>query len=308
MDSLDIKLSNLEKLRRYLDNIIPDIYEQMISSMVQQSSVYHRYTGLCYSILKESVIAENGFREYGKIQSDSQMKISMPETDEFIEIRHDTLERISSGLNEESLIFFSSFYRKIHSRSNMSFETELFSYSMLLWILRGKKKAIAPRKARRIAFMFAIAPNILPYIYRWFHKKTLTPSDSVTIHNPRLVMLLTLIDKNIEEAENSNREASSSLLMFLESNGVITRIENTSKYLIAVGRGSLTDLFNALSSYSYEIAEKKIMFPKKEILFDSIVKNEKLEKFTPATLSKMYSIYQDINWLFYNLPAPDKAI
>lgn len=308
MDSLDRKLSNLEKLRRYLRNIIPDIYEQMISSMVQQSSVYCRYTGLCYCILKESVISENGFREYEKIQSDPEMKITLPESDEFIEICHDTLVRISAGLNEESLIFFSSFYEKLHSRSNMSFETELFAYSMLLWILRGKKKAIAPRKARRIAFMFAIAPNILPYIYRWLHKKTLIPSDAVVIHNPRFEMLLTLIDKNIEEAENSNREASLSLLMFLESNGVITRIENTNKYLIAVGRGSLTDLFNALSLYSYEIAERKIMFPKKEILFDSIVKNEKLEKFTPATLSKMYSIYQEINWLFYNLPAPDKVI
>ena len=113
MYSLDRKLSNLEKLRRYLGYTIPDIYDQKVASLIQQSSIYHRYTGLCCSILKESVIAENGFREYGKIQSDSEKKISFPDPDEFIEISHDTLERISSGLNEESLVFFSSFYKKL---------------------------------------------------------------------------------------------------------------------------------------------------------------------------------------------------
>ena len=115
MDSLNRKLSNLEKLRRYLDNIIPDIYNQKVAALIQQSSIYHRYTGLCYSLLKESVIAENGFSEYGKIKSDSECKLSMPDPDEFCEIRHDTLERISSGLCEESLIFFSSFYKKLFS-------------------------------------------------------------------------------------------------------------------------------------------------------------------------------------------------
>ena len=109
MESFDRKLSNLEKLRRYLTNIVPDIYDRKVAALILQSSVYHRYIGLCYSILKESVIAENGFIEYGKIQLDSEHKFSMPDPEEFIEIRHDALEMISSGLNEESLIFFYSF-------------------------------------------------------------------------------------------------------------------------------------------------------------------------------------------------------
>ena len=308
MDSLNRKLSNLEKLRRYLDGIIPDIYDQKVAALVHQSSIYRRYTGLCYSLLKESVIAENGFREYGKIQSDSERKIPLSDPDEFCEINHDTLERISSGLNEESLVFFTSFYKRLHSRSNINFETELFAYSMLFWILRGKKNAVGPKKARRIAFMFIIAPNILPYIYRWLHKRKLSPINQVAIRSPRLDMLITVIDKNLEELNAEIRGTTSSFLAFLEQKNVIARVACSDKFIIATGRGSLTDLFNALSRYSYEIAEKKIMFPRKEILFDSIVKNENLERFTPATISKMYSTYQEISWLFYNLPSPDMVI
>ena len=300
MESLDRKLSNLEKLRRYLTNIIPDIYNQKVAALIQQSSVYHRYTGLCYSILKESVIAENGFREFGKIQSDSEHKLSMPDPDEFCEIRHDTLERISSGLNEESLIFFSSFYKKLHSRSNMGFSSELFAYSMLFWILRGKKKPVAPKKARRIAFLFAIAPNILPYIYRWIHKKMLAPSGVVTIHNPRLKMLFILLDNDIDDLKSGD---DISLLSFLERKEVIKKIEGSKdKYIIVSGRGSLRELFDVFSLYAEEIRNSGIMFPYKDILFSHIVKNDALERFTPGTINKMYSEAQDIKWLLYNLP------
>lgn len=300
MYSLDRKLSNLEKLRRYLGYTIPDIYDQKVASLIQQSSIYHRYTGLCCSILKESVIAENGFREYGKIQSDSEKKISFPDPDEFIEISHDTLERISSGLNEESLVFFSSFYKKLHSRSNMSFSSELFAYSMLFWILRGKKKPVAPKKARRTAFLFAIAPNILPYIYRWIHKKMLTPSGVVTIHNPRLEMLFTLLDNDIDDLKSGD---DISLLAFLERKEVIKKIVGSKdKYIIVSGRGSLRELFDAFSLYAEEIRDSGIMFPHKDILFSHIVKNKELERFTPGTINKMYSEAQDIKWLLYNLP------
>ena len=300
MDSLNRKLSNLEKLRRYLINIIPDIYDQTISSMVQQSSIYRRYTGLCYSLLKESVIAENGFREYGKIQPDSERKISMPDSDEFCEINHDTLERISSGLNEEPLIFFSSFYKKLHSRSNMSFSSELFAYSMLFWILRGKKKSVAPKKARRIAFLFAIAPNILPCIYRWLHKRKLVPSGVMTIHNPRLDMLFALLVNDIDDLKSGD---DISLLSFLERKEVIKKLEGSrDKYVIVSGRGSLRELFDAFSLYAEDIRESGIMFPHKDILFSRIVKNEDLERFTPGTINKMYSEAQDIKWLLYNLP------
>ena len=79
MEALSIKLSNLEKLRRYLEKTIPDIYDNVISSRVMQSSIYNRYIGLCYRILKDSVIAENGFLEYGRIQSDPSKRISLPE-------------------------------------------------------------------------------------------------------------------------------------------------------------------------------------------------------------------------------------
>ena len=300
MDSLNRKLSNLEKLRRYLDNIIPDIYNQKVAALIQQSSIYHRYTGLCYSLLKESVIAENGFSEYGKIKSDSECKLSMPDPDEFCEIRHDTLERISSGLSEESLIFFSSFYKKLHSRSNMGFSSELFAYSMLFWILRGKKKPVAPKKASRIAFLFAIAPNILPYIYRWLHKRKLVPSGVVTIHNPRLEMLFTLIDNDIDDLKSGD---DISLLSFLERKEVIKKLEGSrDKYIIVSGRGSLRELFDAFSLYAGEIRESGIMFPHKDILFSHIVKNGELERFTPGTINKMYSEAQDIKWLLYNLP------
>ena len=298
MDSLNRKLSNLERLRRYLDNIIPDIYDQKVAALIQQSSIYRRYTGLCYSILKESVIAENGFREYGRVQTEE--KKPMPDPDEFIEINHDTLERISSGLNEESLIFFTSFYTKLHSRSNMSFLSELFAYSMLFWILRGKKKAVSPKKARRIAFMFAIAPNILPYIYRWLQKKKLSPSGIVTIHNPRLEMLFTLLDNDIDDLKSGD---DISLLAFLERKEVIKKVEgNNDKYIIASGRGSLRELFDAFSMYAEEIRNSGIMFPHKDILFSHIVKNGELERFTPGTINKMYSEAQDIKWLLYNLP------
>lgn len=300
MDSLNRKLSNLEKLRRYLINIIPDIYDQTISSMVQQSSIYRRYTGLCYCILKESVIAENGFREFRKIQSDSERKLSMPNPDEFCEISHDTLERISSGLNEESMIFFTSFYKKVHGRSNMSFEIELFAYSMLFWILRGKKKPVAPKKSRRIAFMFAIAPNILPYIYRWLHKRMLAPSDIVTIHNPRMEMLFTLIDNDIDDLKSGD---DIGLLAFLERKEVIKKLGGCKdKYIIVSGRGSLRELFDAFSLYAEDIRKSGTMFPHKDILFSRIVKNENLERFTPGTINKMYSEAQDIKWLLYNLP------
>ena len=300
MDSLNRKLSNLEKLRRYLDNIIPDIYNQKVAALIQQSSIYHRYTGLCYSLLKESVIAENGFSEYGKIKSDSECKLSMPDPDEFCEIRHDTLERISSGLCEESLIFFSFFYKKLHSRSNMGFSSDLFAYSMLFWILRGKKKPVAPKKARRIAFLFAIAPNILPYIYRWLHKRKLVPSGVATIHNPRLEMLFTLIDNDIDDLKSGD---DISLLAFLERKEVIKKAEGSrDKYIIVSGRGSLRELFDAFSLYAEDIRESGIMFPHKDILFSHIVKNEALERFTPGTINKMYSEAQDIKWLLYNLP------
>ena len=300
MDSLNRKLSNLEKFRRYLDNIIPDIYNQKVAALIQQSSIYHRYTGLCYSLLKESVIAENGFSEYGKIKSDSECKLSIPDPDEFCEIRHDTLERISSGLCEESLIFFSSFYKKLHSRSNMGFSSELFAYSMLFWILRGKKKPVAPKKARRIAFLFAIAPNILPYIYRWLHKRKLVPSGVATIHNPRLEMLFTLIDNDIDDLKSGD---DISLLSFLERKEVIKKLEGSrDKYIIVSGRGRLRELFDAFSLYAGEIRESGIMFPHKDILFSRIVKNEALERFTPGTINKMYSEAQDIKWLLYNLP------
>ena len=300
MDSLDRKLSNLEKLRRYLTNIIPDIYDQRVAALIQQSSIYRRYTGLCYSLLKESVIAENGFREYGKIQPDSERKISMPDSDEFCEINHDTLERISSGLNEEPLIFFSSFYKKLHSRSNMSFSSELFAYSMLFWILRGKKKSVAPKKARRIAFLFAIAPNILPCIYRWLHKRKLVPSGVMTIHNPRLDMLFALLVNDIDDLKSGD---DISLLSFLERKEVIKKLEGSrDKYVIVSGRGSLRELFDAFSLYAEDIRESGIMFPHKDILFSRIVKNEDLERFTPGTINKMYSEAQDIKWLLYNLP------
>ena len=299
MDSLNRKLSNLEKLRRYLDNIIPDIYNQKVAALIQQSSIYHRYTGLCYSLLKESVIAENGFSEYGKIKSDSECKLSIPDPDEFCEIRHDTLERISSGLSEESLIFFSFFYKKLHSRSNMGFSSELFAYSMLFWILRGKKKPVAPKKARRIAFLFAIAPNILPYIYRWLHKRKLVPSGVATIHNPRLEMLFTLIDNDIDDLKSGD---DISLISFLERKEVIKKLEGSrDKYIIVSGRGSLRELFDAFSLYAEEIRDSGIMFPHKDILFSHIVKNEELERFTPGTINKMYSEAQDIKWLLYNL-------
>ena len=300
MESLDRKLSNLERFRRYLTNIIHDIYDQKVAALIQQSSVYHRYTGLCYSLLKESVISENGFREFGKIQSDSEHKLSMPDPDEFCEIRHDTLERISSGLCEESLIFFSFFYKKLHSRSNMGFSSELFAYSMLFWILRGKKKPVVPKKARKIAFLFAIAPNILPYIYRWIHKKILAPSSVVTIHNPRLEMLFTLIDNDIDDLKSGD---DISLLSFLERKEVIKKLEGSrDKYIIVSGRGSLWELFDAFSLYAEDIRESGIMFPHKDILFSRIVKNEDLERFTPGTINKMYSEAQDIKWLLYNLP------
>ena len=309
MDSLNRKLSNLEKLRIYLCGIIPDIYDQKVAALIHQSSIYRRYAGLCYSLLKESVIAENGFREYGKILSDSERKIQLPDPDEFCEINHDTIERISSGLNEESLVFFTSFYKRIHSKSNIKFDSELFGFSMLLWILRGNEnRVVEPKKARKIAFLFAVAPNILPYIYRWLHEKKLSPIDDIVIRNPRLDMLITLIDKSIEELNAEIRGTALSLLAFLEHKNVIARVGGSDKFIIAIGRGSLTDLFNAFSRYSYEIAEKKIIFPRKEILFDSIVKNENLERFTPATISKMYSTYQEISWLFYNLPSPDMVI
>lgn len=300
MDSLNRKLSNLEKLRRYLTNIVPDIYDQKVAAFIQQSSVYRRYTGLCYSILKESVFAENGFREYGKIQSVSEMKISMPDPEEFCEINHDTLERISSGLNEESLVFFTSFYKKIHSRSNMSFEIELFAYSMLFWILRGKKKPVAPNKTRRNAFLFAIAPNILPYIYRWLHKRNLSPVSTVSVHNPRQEMLFTLLNNDIDDLKSGD---DISLLAFLERKEVIRKLEGSKdKYIIVSGRGSLRELFDAFSLYAEDIRESGIMFPHKDILFSRIVKNEDLERFTPGTINKMYSEAQDIKWLLYNLP------
>lgn len=300
MDSLSRKLSNLEKLRRYLTNIVPDIYDQKVAAFIQQSSIYRRYTGLCYSLLKESVIVENGFREYGKIQLDSEHKFSMPDSDEFCEINHDTLERISSGLNEEPLIFFSSFYKKLHSRSNMSFSSELFAYSMLFWILRGKKKSVAPKKARRIAFLFAIAPNILPCIYRWLHKRKLVPSGVMTIHNPRLDMLFALLVNDIDDLKSGD---DISLLSFLERKEVIKKLEGSrDKYIIVSGRGSLRELFDAFSLYAGEIRELGIMFPHKEILFSHIVKNAAFERFTPGTINKMYSEAQDIKWLLYNLP------
>ena len=300
MESLDRKLSNLEKLRRYLTNIVPDIYDQKVAAFIQQSSIYRRYTGLCYSLLKESVIAENGFREYGKIQLDSEHKFSMPDPEEFIEIRHDTLERISSGLNEESLIFFSSFYKKLHSRSNMSFSSELFAYSMLFWILRGKKKSVAPKKAMRIAFLFAIAPNILPSIYRWLHRRKLSPLSTMSVHNPRLDMLFALLVNDIDDLKSGD---DISLLAFLERKEVIKKAEGSrDKYIIVSGRGSLRELFDAFSLYAEDIRESGIMFPHKDIFFSHIVKNEALERFTPGTINKMYSEAQDIKWLLYNLP------
>lgn len=308
MDALNTKLSNLKTLKRYIRNIFPDIYEQTISSMMQQSSIYSRYTGLSYRILKEFVIAEIGFKEFERISEDPTVRLALLSED-FIAITHDTLERISSSLREDSLIFFTSFYKRMHSKSNIKFDSELFGFSMLFWILRGNEnKVVEPRKARKVAFLFAVAPNILPYIYRWHHKKKLSLIDDIVIRNPRLDMLMTLIDKSIEELNAEIRETASSLLTFLEHKNVIARVGGSDKFIIAIGRGSLTDLFNAFSRYSYEIAEKKIMFPRKEILFDSIVKNEKLERFTPATISKMYSTYQEINWLFYNLPAPEMVI
>lgn len=298
MDSLNRKLSNLERLRKYLDSIIPDIYDQKVAALIQQSSIYRRYTGLCCSILKESVIAENGFREYEKIQSDTQMKISLPNPVEFCEINHDTLERISSGLNEGSLVFFTSFYKKLHSRSNMSFEIELFAYSVLFWILRGNKKAVAPKKARRIAFMFVIAPNILPYIYRWLHRRKLSPLSTMSIHNPRQEMLFTLLDNDIDDLKSGD---DISLLAFLERKEVIKKLEGSKdKYIIVSGRGSLRELFDAFSLYAEDIRESGIMFPHKDILFSHIVKNEELERFTPGTINKMYSEAQDIKWLLYN--------
>ena len=309
MDALNTRLSNLKRLKRYIQNIIPDIYDQTVSSLLQQSSIYSRYTGLSYSILKESVIAEKGFRELERISEDSSIRFVLPCNDDFIEISHDTLERISSALDEESMMFFESFYSRILGRSNMKFDSELFAFAMFFWFLRGNgTRVVEPRKAKRIAFLFAVAPNILPYLYRWLHKDKLSLVNDVAIKSPRLDMLMTLIDKNIEELNAEIRERASSMLTFLEQKNVIARVDDSGKYIIVIGRGSLTDLFNALSRYAYEIAEKKIMFPRKEILFDSIVKNEKLERFTPATISKMYSTYQEISWLFYNLPAPDKAI
>ncbi len=308
MDALNTKLSNLKTLKRYILNIFPDIYEQTISSMRQQSSIYSRYVGLSYRILKEFVIAESGFKEFERISEDPTVRLALPSED-FIVITHNTLERISSSLGEASLMFFASFYKRIHSKSNIKFDSELFGFSMLLWILRGKgNRVVEPRKARKIAFLFAVAPNILPYIYRWLHKKKLSLTNDITIKNPRLDMLMTLIDKSIEELNAEIRGTASSLLTFLEQKNVIARVNGSDKFIIAIGRGSLTDLFNAFSRYSYEIAEKKIMFLRKEILFDSIVKNEKLERFTTATINKMYSTYQEINWLFYNLPAPDMVI
>ena len=300
MNTLSKKLSNLEKLRRYIRYIIPDIYDQKVAAFIQQSSIYRRYTGLCYSILKESVIAENGFREYEKIQSDSEKKISFTDLDEFCEIGHDTLERISSGLNEESLVFFTSFYKKFHSRSNMSFETELFAYSMLFWILRGKEKTVAPKKAKRIAFMFAISPNILPYIYRWLHTRKLSPLSNMSVHNPRLELLFTLIGNDIDNLKSGDEI---NLLAFLKSKEVIKELEGSSdKYIIVSGRGSLRELFDAFSLYADEIRNSGIMFPHKDILFSHIVKNVELERFTPGTINKMYSEAQDIKWLLYNLP------
>ena len=85
----------------------------------------------------------------------------------------------------------------------MSFETELIVYTMLFWILRGKNGRItAMQKANVLAFLFAIAPNILPYLYRWLHVRRLSLYKRITIHSPRLDMLNTLIDKGIEEIES----------------------------------------------------------------------------------------------------------
>lgn len=308
MDALNTKLSNLKTLKRYIQNIFPDVYNQTVSSMMQQSSIYGRYIGLSYRILKESVIAVSGFTEFERLSEEPTARLALPSED-FIAITHDTLEMIASSLDEESLMFFVAFYKRIHSKSNIKFDSELFGFSMLLWILRGNEnRVVEPRKARKIAFLFAVAPNILPYVYRWLHEKKLSLTNDITIKNPRLDMLMTLIDKSIEELNAEIKGTASSLLTFLEQKNVIARVNGSDKFIIAIGRGSLTDLFNAFSRYSYEIAEKKIMFPRKEILFASIVKNEKLERFTTATISKMYSTYQEINWLFYNLPAPDMVI
>ena len=98
MDALNVKLSNFEKLKRCLQNNISAIYDKEVDASLQQSSVYAKYNGLRYSILEESVIAENGFVEYEKIQSEPDTDLSLPSSSDFIQISHDILKRISAGL------------------------------------------------------------------------------------------------------------------------------------------------------------------------------------------------------------------
>lgn len=305
MDALNIKLSNLEKLKRYLQNSIPDIYDKEADASMQQSSVYAKYHGLCYSILKESVIAENGFTEYEAIQSEPETELSLPSSSDFIKISHDTLKRISAGLKEDALIFFTSFYEKIHKKSNMSFETELIAYTMLFWILRGKKDHIvAVQKANVMAFLFAISPNILPYLYRWLHTRQLSLYKRVTIHSPRLDMLTTLIDKGIDEIESKFTDASS-LLSFLESNDVIKEVGNTGCYVIVLGRRSLNELFRFFERFAVDISDRKIVFPNKRILFKYIVKDKNLTPFSLGTIDWKYSEFGHLRWLFYNDSVPE---
>ena len=83
---------------------------------------------------------------YSLIQS---VKSSVSDSEKSIEIIHDTLERISSGLNEESLVFFSVFCKKFHRESNMSFGTGFPLNSILFWYLSGIEKVVAPKKRLR---------------------------------------------------------------------------------------------------------------------------------------------------------------
>lgn len=290
MEALNIKLSNYELLRKYLQNIILDIYDKEADASMQQSSVYAKYHGLCYSILKESVIAENGFTEYEKIQSEPETELSLPPSSDFIKISHDSLKRISAGLKEDALVFFISFYEKIHRKSNMSFETELIAYTMLFWILRGKKDHIvALPKAKVSAFLFAIAPNILPYLYRWLHAKRLSLYKRVTIHSPRLDLLVTLIDKNIEELESNGNKPPLLLLSFLEEKNILKSIDGMKgKYIISSWKGNLSDLFDAVSKYALNIRGNGIIFPRRDILFEYILNRKNLENIAPSTIRKEF--------------------
>ena len=198
--------------------------------------------------------------------------------------------------------FFTAFYEKIHRKSNMSFETELIAYTMLFWILRGKSgRIVALPKAKVMAFMFAISPNILPYLYRWLHARRLSLYKRVTIHSPRLDLLETLIDKNIEELEGNGNNTPLLLLSFLEGKNILKSIDGMKgKYIISSGKGNLSDLFDAFSKYALDIRGNGIIFPRRDILFEYILNRKNLEKFAPSTIRKEFGNHSELSWLFEN--------